>query len=131
MLSTLQPPPSAPHRCAPSRAGSCPVAASVQPAPAGRSRRALGAAVLLLAGASSSWPAAAQEEEQVSPLIARLKAKSDSLREERRVERLDAYNRRNFSDYMEFELGSGRKGPVQDEMREWLAKPKATKEVSP
>jgi len=59
-----------------------------------------------------------------SPFVKELLARSEQQREERRKKRLDDYNRRNFSDYLDFAAGSARAdGQLSDNdkaIREWL-----------
>jgi hypothetical protein len=56
--------------------------------------------------------------------VKELLARSEQQREERRKKRLDDYNRRNFSDYLDFAAGSVRAdGQMSDNdkaIREWL-----------
>ena len=57
------------------------------------------------------------------PRAAGLRAKSEALREQRRKERLDAYNVKNFGDYFDFVAGAQREGKLTDNdkaIRAWL-----------
>jgi hypothetical protein len=64
---------------------------------------------LVLAAAASLPPQArAEEASENSPLVARLFAKSELLREERRKERLQAHYSKIYTDYFDFVDGSRR-----------------------
>lgn len=68
-------------------------------------------------------PALAVVEGPPNALVEKLRAKSELLRDERKKERLDAYNVRNFKDYLSWELGgSGRNGPEAEAIRRWMEK---------
>jgi hypothetical protein len=67
-------------------------------------------------------------DSDTSPFIQALKAKSDSLRDQRKKERLEAYYRKVFTDYFEFEAGDnatakarGISSETNEKIRKWLA----------
>ena len=83
------------------------------------------AAVSLGVQPSSAAPVAPTDvDTSQSPFVKELLARSEQQREERLKKRLDDYNRRNFSDYLDFAAGSVRAdGQMSDNdkaIREWL-----------
>ena len=83
-------------------------------------RNLLFATPLLVLPLASAQPASARIElinkevdSETSPYIQSLKAKSDSLRDERKRERLKAYERKVFKEYLEFEAGTRATGKAR------------------
>lgn len=61
-------------------------------------------------------------DSETSPYIQGLKAKSESLRDERKRERLKAYERKVFSEYLSFEAGNRSTGKARGISEETNAK---------
>jgi len=70
-------------------------------------RVAIGALAATVVALASHAPAsvALEANETNSEFVERLRARSEEKREERRLERLDEYNKKNFGDYLRWEAG--------------------------
>ena len=101
---------SATTRCCLRPAAAPEASSSCAPAPARRRRFLASAAALLLCtpARDASAAAAVDDDLTASPFVAELLRRTEAQRDARRVERLRAYDRRNFGDYFAFQSGTTR-----------------------
>ena len=92
------------------------------------SRRSLLAALLVLSGsaagaARAAPPLPSEVDSATSPFVQGLLKLSEEKREERRVERLRAYDKRNFGDYLSFQHGARGSAMTENDrqIEAWLA----------